>query len=209
MSLQQSLARGITALGLDEPASTQAKLLDYLALLAKWNRTYNLTAIRDPEKMLVLHLLDSLAVLPHVPEGALADIGSGGGLPGIPIAIVRAHQSVTLNDANAKKAAFLRQAQIELKLPKVQVHEGRCEDWNPVPPFASVISRGFAALETFFVSCRHLLRPGGEFLALKGTYPAEEIDALPANAEVREVVRLHLPEAGVERHLIRMGDRAA
>lgn len=140
------LERGLAALGLPMPDDAPDRLLAYLGLLEKWNRTYNLTAIRDPLRMVTHHLLDSLAVLPHLPEGTLADVGAGGGLPGIPLAIAQPWRRVALNDANQKKAAFLKQAVIELQLANAEVHAGRVEAWHPVQRFACVITRGFAEL---------------------------------------------------------------
>src|SRR5690349_13583868 len=163
MTPRAALERGIDELALELPNSAADKLLAYQELLEKWNRTYNLTAIRDPIEMVTHHLLDSLAVVPHVtPRGAIADVGSGSGAPGIPIAIVRPEWAVALNDASEKKAAFLRQAAIELKLDNVAVQEGRVEAWKPTEAFAVVISRAFADIATFIRACRHLLAEGGE-----------------------------------------------
>jgi 16S rRNA (guanine527-N7)-methyltransferase len=202
MSPRAALRAGLEALGLPLPESAQERLIAYLELLAKWNRTYNLTAIRDAEKMVSHHLLDSLAVLPHLPTGALADIGSGGGLPGIPIAIAEPGRRVTLNDASQKKAAFLQQAAIELQLPNAQVHVGRVQAWRPAQKFACVIARGFAELAEFIVACRHLVAPGGALAAMKGVYPAAELERVPADADCRDVRRLAVPRLAAERHLV-------
>jgi len=203
MRLQQAaLGRGLEELALALPGGAQDKLLAYVELLAKWNRTYNLTAIREPTKMISHHLLDSLAVLPHLPPGALADIGSGGGVPGIPLAIADPARRVTLNDANQKKAAFLQQAAIELKLENVQVHTGRVEAWRPAEPFACVIARGFAELAEFIAACRHLLAPGGVLAAMKGVFPRAELERVPAGTDCREVRRLQVPLLDAERHLV-------
>lgn len=200
--LQSALRRGLDALGLSLSADAQDKLLAYVELLSKWNRTYNLTAIRDPEKMVSHHLLDSLAVQPHLPTGALADVGSGGGLPGIPLAIADSARRVTLNDANQKKAAFLKQAVIELKLANAEVHVGRAQDWRPSAPFACVITRGFAELAEFVAACRHLLAPGGVLAAMKGVFPRDELQRLPAGIECGDVRRLQVPLLEAERHLV-------
>lgn len=196
------LERGLSALGITLPEAAPERLLAYLALLAKWNRTYNLTAIRDPEKMVTHHLLDSLAVLPHLPAGALADVGAGGGLPGIPLAIAQPERRVTLNDSSEKKAAFLQQAVIELKLANADVHAGRAQAWRPGQPFDCVITRGFAELAQFIAVCRHLLAPGGVLAAMKGAFPRDEIERVPANADCREVHRLRVPLLEAERHLV-------
>jgi 16S rRNA (guanine527-N7)-methyltransferase len=208
MSPAGMLEAGAAELGLTLPTPSKEKLLAYLALLGKWNRTYNLTAIRDPEKMLTHHLLDSLAVLPHLPAGTLADVGSGGGLPGVPLAIMQPERQVFLNDANSKKAAFLRQAQIELSLGNVRVHEGRSETWRPETRFQAVITRGFAALADFLSSCRHLVVDDGVLLAMKGAAPDAEIQALPRDAGEPKVIRLHPPFLGAERHLVLISERA-
>lgn len=203
MSPQQAaLRQGLDALPLPLPAAAQEKLLAYIELLAKWNKTYNLTAIREPEKMLSHHLLDSLAVLPHLPPGSLADVGSGGGLPGIPLAIADPGRRVTLNDANQKKSAFLQQAVIELKLPNADVYVGRVQDWSPAQRFACVITRGFAELAEFISACRHLIAPGGVLAAMKGVFPREELAHVPAGADCHDVRRLQVPLLGAERHLV-------
>lgn len=202
MTPTAALERGVDALAVGVPAEARAKLLRYVELLAKWNRTYNLTAIRDPLGMVTHHLLDSLAVIPHlvVPHEAprIADVGSGAGLPGIPLAIARPQWLLTLNDASQKKAAFLRQAAIELELRNVAVHEGRVEAWHPRPRFAVVISRAFAELAAFIAKCRHLVAPGGTLVAMKGAVPLEKAPL------ALDVVRLHVPLLAEERHLVLM-----
>jgi len=203
MSLQQAaLRRGLDELALALPDGAQESLLAYLELLAKWNKTYNLTAIREPGRMITHHLLDSLAVLPHLPAGPLADVGSGGGLPGIPLAIAEPARSVTLNDANHKKAAFLQQAVIELKLTNADVHVGRVQAWHPAQGFACVITRGFAELADFISACRHLLASGGVLAAMKGVFPRNELERVPAGVECRDVRRLQVPLLEAERHLV-------
>jgi len=199
---QAALQRGLDELALALPGGAREKLLTYLELLAKWNKTYNLTAIREPEKMISHHLLDSLAVLPHMPPGTLADIGSGGGLPGIPLAIAEPERRVTLNDANHKKAAFLQQAVIELKLSNADVHVGRVQSWLPAQPFDCVITRGFAELADFISACRHLLAPGGVLAAMKGVHPQAELERLPAGTDCRDVRRLQVPLLEAQRHLV-------
>lgn len=201
-SRQAALRGGLEALGVPLPEDAQVKLLAYLDLLAKWNKTYNLTAIRDPDKMISHHLIDSLATLPHLPPGALADVGSGGGLPGIPLAIAEPTRRVTLNDASHKKAAFLQQAVIELQLANAEIHAGRVQAWQPAQKFACVITRGFSELAEFIATCRHLVAPGGVLAAMKGVFPAAELARVPAGAECRDVRRLHVPLLDAERHLV-------
>jgi 16S rRNA (guanine527-N7)-methyltransferase len=204
MTAAAALQRGLAELAVALPVGATEKLLAYLELLAKWNKTYNLTAIRDPLQAVSHHLLDSLAVLRELSDrsGALADVGSGGGLPGIPLAIADPSRRVTLNDANEKKGAFLRQAVIELDLKNADVHIGRVEDWRPVEKFAVVISRGFSSLVDFLVSCRHLAAPAGVLAAMKGVYPKDELAAIPADCDCGDVRRLAVPLLQAERHLI-------
>ena len=196
MTPQDALRRGVTELGLELPLGAEALLMRYVALLEKWNRTYNLTAIHAPLEVVSHHLLDSLAVVPHLPvpaEGALADIGAGAGLPGIPIALARPQWRVTLNDSSEKKLAFLRQASIELKLSNVALHEGRVEQWTPQPKFALVISRAFARLDEFRSRCAHLVASGGVLAAMTG--------AAPQAGDCR-VIALQVPLLDAQRHLV-------
>jgi 16S rRNA (guanine527-N7)-methyltransferase len=204
MTPQAALQRGLGELSLTLPAGASEKLLAYLDLLAKWNRTYNLTAIRDPLQAVSHHLLDSLAVLRELSGhvGALADVGSGAGLPGIALAIAEPARRVTLNDANEKKGAFLRQAVIELGLPNADVHVGRVEVWRPAERFAVVITRGFASLVTFLAACRHLVAPAGVLAAMKGAYPVAELAEVPADCDCSEVRRMRVPLLDAERHLV-------
>ena len=199
-----ALQRGLAELALALPSGAIDKLLAYLELLAKWNKTYNLTAIRDPLQAVSLHLLDSLAVLRELSDesGALADVGSGGGLPGIPLAIAEPARRVTLNDANEKKGAFLRQAVIELGLNNTDVYVGRVEQWRPAQRFSVVITRGFASLVDFLAACRHLVAPGGVLAAMKGAYPEAELAQVPADCDCADVRRLKVPLLDAERHLV-------
>jgi len=201
---QAVLQRGLGELALALPPGAAEKLLAYLELLAKWNKTYNLTAIRDPLLAVSLHLLDSLVVLRELSDraGALADVGSGGGLPGIPLAIAEPARRITLNDANEKKGAFLRQAVIELGLHNADVHVGRAESWRPAERFAVVISRGFASVVDFLAACRHLAAPGGVLAAMKGAYPQAELAQVPADCDCGDVRRLKVPLLDAERHLV-------
>jgi 16S rRNA (guanine527-N7)-methyltransferase len=197
------LAESLRALGANLDARQEVSLLDYLTLLDKWNRTYNLTAIHEPERMLTHHLLDSLAILPMVTAGPLLDVGSGAGLPGIPLAIARPDLNVTLLDSSQKRCGFMRQAAIELKLGNVGVAHARAEDYQPIEKFPQIVSRAFSDLSEFVRATRHLLAEGGEWLAMKGLYPDEEI-ALLKGARVKRHIRLHVPGLEAERHLIVM-----
>jgi 16S rRNA (guanine527-N7)-methyltransferase len=202
-----ALARGIAALGLALPDHAEHAIRAYLALLSKWNRTYNLTAIRDPAQMVVQHALDALAVLPHLPDRAglrVLDVGTGGGIPGILFAIAKPHWHLTLLDVIQKKAAFLTQAAIELKLANVEVAISRVEHYAPAAPYAIVVSRAFADLATFVDGSAHLLAPGGQWFAMKGVRPDAEIAALPPTVRVRSSVPLTVPGLDAARHLIQL-----
>jgi 16S rRNA (guanine527-N7)-methyltransferase len=207
-----ALAAGIDALRLEVDQAARQKLGAYLALLDKWNRTHNLTAIREPARMITHHLLDSLAVLPHLPARPglrIVDVGSGGGLPGIPLAIARPAWRVALIDSNRKKTAFLNQAAIELPLANVEVVATRVEGYAPPAPFDVVIARAYADLATLAVQARHLLAPGGQLVAMKGAHPREEARQLPRGIHIAATLRLDVPGVDGERHLVIMQDVAS
>ncbi len=200
MNPEEILSRGLLDMGLKLPSATQQKLLDYLALLVKWNKVHNLTAVRDIDEMVTLHLLDSLAVLPHIRPGNLLDVGSGAGLPGIPLALVRHDIDITLLDSNHKKSAFQRQAKAELGLENVQVVCSRVEDYFPEPKFGQIISRAFSDLAEYVRLTRHLLLDQGQWLAMKGVYPYDEISQL--NTMSVDVHPLSVPGLEAQRHLV-------
>jgi 16S rRNA (guanine527-N7)-methyltransferase len=202
MSPAQLLATGLGELGLAVPPETQKRLLAYLDLIAKWNRVYNLTAIRDTATMVSAHLLDSLAVVPHLSAQTVLDIGSGAGLPGLPLALLWPQSQVSVLDSNQKKATFLRQAVIELGLDNVTVVCERVETWQPETRFDLVISRAFSDLPEFIAVAARLCKTGGTLGAMKGVYPGEEIARLPAGNAVRQVLPLRVPGLKAERHLV-------
>jgi len=205
MTPRAALDLGLAELRLALPDAARAQLMNYVALLAKWNRTYNLTAIDDPLRMVSHHLLDSLVVLPHLPiagDARLADAGSGAGLPGIPLAIARPEWRVVLAESSEKKTAFLRQAVLELGLRNVDVHQGRVEQWQPVQRFALVISRAFAELARFVSACWHLVAPGGVLAAMKGVRPEAELTRVPAGCDCSQVIALKTPLVDAARHLV-------
>jgi 16S rRNA (guanine527-N7)-methyltransferase len=205
MNSAAQLSRGLVALGLDLPPSAQEKLLAFAALLGKWNKVYNLTALRDEQQVISHHLLDSLAVLPHLGAARrLADIGSGGGLPGVPLAIARPDLHVALVESNQKKSAFQQQAKIELGLANVSVHCERVEAWQPEEKCDVVISRAFSDLAEFVRLSGHLLAEGGALLAMKGVHPYEEIAQLPAGWRIAGVTPLQVPGVEGARHLVRV-----
>jgi 16S rRNA (guanine527-N7)-methyltransferase len=202
MNTEAQLSQGLAELNLALPAEAKTRLLQYLALLSKWNRTYSLTAIREPSRLVSHHLLDSLAVLPFINGDSLVDVGSGAGLPGIPLAVARPDWHVVLLDSNHKKGAFLRQAVMELKLGHTQVVIERAERWEPIQDFDVVISRAFSDLPSFVQTARHLCRPGTMLAAMKGVYPDEELAQLGPDARVRKVVALQVPGLRAARHLV-------
>jgi 16S rRNA (guanine527-N7)-methyltransferase len=199
-ALRHDLDAGLAALRLD-PALA-APLLAYLALLDRWNRTYNLTAIRDPAEMVAKHLLDSLAMLPFAGDGTLADLGTGPGLPGIPLAIARPALQVTLVESNGKKARFLREAVRTLQLPNARVAESRIESLDAPGAYDAITARALATLPLIVELGGSLLKADGRLLAMKGAVPDEEIAALPAGWRVDGVHRLVVPGLAAERHLV-------
>lgn len=202
MSLAQALAEGLHALKIPLPEAAQAKLLEYLALIDKWNRVYNLTAVREREKMLAHHVLDSLAVAPHLAGTTLLDVGSGAGLPGIPLALARPQASVTLLEANHKKATFLKQAAIELDLANVDVVNERVEAWETRRRHDVVISRAFSDLAEFVSLAGRHCAEGGVLVAMKGVHPYEELMQLPPPYRAGAVIPLTVPGLDAERHLV-------
>ncbi|WP_444892424.1 16S rRNA (guanine(527)-N(7))-methyltransferase RsmG [Microbulbifer sp. TRSA001] len=182
----------------------QDQLLEYLALFARWNSAYNLSAIRDPEQMLERHIIDSLSVVNLCGEGSLIDVGSGGGLPGIPLAIVHPERSITLLDSNGKKTRFLFQVASTLPLPNITVVNERVEAFVPEQPFAGVVSRAFASIEDMVNGSEHMLAPKGRFYAMKGKLPEDELSALPKGIKVEQVHRLSVPGCDGERHMIQL-----
>lgn len=201
MTLEQELEAGLAQLGLELSAEQIDRLNQYLALLNKWNKTYNLTAVRETERMVAYHVLDSLSALPHIQGVRVLDVGSGGGMPGMLFAIARPDWQLTLIDANHKKTTFLRQAAIELGLNNVEVHCERVEALA-APAFDVITSRAFADLAEFVRLIRHVLADGGVWAALKGVYPYEEIAQLPDDIRVVSVQALHVPGLDAERHLV-------
>ncbi|WP_313347683.1 16S rRNA (guanine(527)-N(7))-methyltransferase RsmG [Stenotrophomonas sp.] len=196
----EALERGLAAMDLD--AALAPPLLTYLTLLDRWNRTYNLTAIRDPLEMVTRHLLDSLAMQPYLEQGTLADLGTGPGLPGIPLAIARPQLQVTLVESNGKKARFMREAIRQLGLGNARVAESRAEALDEPGAYDHLTARAMDTLAGIIAVGGHLLRPGGRLLAMKGVHPHDEIAQLPAGWRVERVLPLHVPGLTGERHLV-------
>ena len=200
--LSPELESGLSALGL--PASLAARLLDYLALLDRWNHTYNLTAIRDPRQMLSLHLLDWLAMHPFLEREHLADLGTGPGLPGIVLAIAKPQLQVALVESNGKKARFLREAVRSLGLDNARVVQARAESVDEPGRFDAITARALDRLAGILAVGAHLLTPGGRLLAMKGIYPDDEISELPTGWKLLAAHRLNVPGLNAERHLLEL-----
>ena len=201
MALDEDLANGLSLLDISVTFETQQKLIKYLELLKKWNKVYNLTAIRKPEQMVSNHLLDSIAVVPYLWPGRWLDVGCGAGLPGIVLAIIRPEWSFTLVDSNSKKTSFVQQACIELALKNVEVKCERIEAWHNTQKFDGIISRAFAEASEFVTLTRHLLKSSGRWAAMKGA-PEQELTRLPVGVEVERVVSLHIPKLEAARSLV-------
>jgi 16S rRNA (guanine527-N7)-methyltransferase len=202
--IDATLRRGIAQLAIELPDGAPAALLAYLALISKWNQVYNLTAIRDPQRMVIEHVLDSLAILPHVAGPRVLDVGSGAGLPGVPLAIARPAWHVVLLDSSHKRCTFLQQAAIELQLSNVAVACERVESYRPAERFTTVVSRAFSDTAHFARVALPLVAQGGTMLAMKGLYPHEELAQLPAEVALGEVVALTVPGLEAQRHLVSM-----
>lgn len=196
------LSRLLAEAGISLSDQQQQQLVAYVEMLHKWNKAYNLTSVRDPNEMLVRHIMDSIVVEPHLKGTRFIDVGTGPGLPGIPLAIVRPDSHFTLLDSLGKRVRFLRQVQHELKLDNITPVQSRVEAFPAEPPFDGVISRAFASLSDMVNWCHHLPGEEGRFYALKGQRPDDEISALPSGFAVEEIVRLSVPRLDGERHLV-------
>ena len=194
------LAAGVAEMGLDVSPEAQQKLLQYLSLLNKWNKVYNLTAVRDPLEMVTLHLLDSLSVLPYIQTKNLLDVGSGGGLPGIVLAICKPELQVTTIDTVQKKAIFMRQVKGELGLSNLEVVHARVENYQPAEKFEAIISRAFSEIALFVKLTQHLLADNGQWLAMKGVAPQQELEKLAIKAN--KIIPLKVAGLDAERHLV-------
>ncbi|WP_295485482.1 16S rRNA (guanine(527)-N(7))-methyltransferase RsmG [uncultured Pseudomonas sp.] len=200
----EELSTGARHLGVQLSEQQHAQLLAYLALLIKWNKAYNLTAVRDPDEMVSRHVLDSLSVMPfiHSDTQRWLDVGSGGGMPGIPLAILHPQKHITVLDSNGKKTRFLTQVKMELKLDNLNVIHSRVEEVQPEQPFCGIISRAFSSMENFTNWTRHLGDAKTQWLAMKGLHPADELVALPADFTVESEQALTVPGCQGQRHLL-------
>jgi 16S rRNA (guanine527-N7)-methyltransferase len=203
MSLAQPIELGLAAMGVELPPAARQHLGAHLELIEKWNRVHNLTAVRDMQQMIPLHLLDSLSLLPHLHDAkSVIDVGTGPGFPGVPLAIARPGLRFTLLDSSHKKCAFLEQARTELALANVTVVCARVEEYRPAERYDIVVSRAFADLADFINQSQHLAAPHGRFLAMKGVYPFDEIARVPSTHRVSGVVELAVPTLEAKRHLV-------
>jgi 16S rRNA (guanine527-N7)-methyltransferase len=202
VQLQSRLREGLAQLAIEADATQQQAWLDYLALLSKWNKAYNLTAVDDPLQMVSRHILDSLSVAPWLQGESFVDVGTGAGLPGVPLAILFPARTFTLLDSAGKRTRFLTQVQSALKLSNIHVVQSRAEQYRPSTQFDGVLSRAFAAMQDMVAHCQHLCRPGGRYYAMKGQPPENEIAALPATVLVEQQIRLTVPFESAARHLV-------
>ncbi len=205
--LEKTLSAGINALGLDVSATQQTLLLRYVALLHKWNKAYNLTAIRDPEQMITRHILDSLSIAPFIAAQRCLDVGTGAGLPGIPLAIIYPDKQFALLDSNGKKTRFLIEAKLQLKLDNISVHSERVEQFHSEVLFDGILSRAFASLKDMVTGCEALLSPDGKLYAMKGVFPEAELSQLPKHFIVEHSHTLTVPDVEEARHLLLIGRR--
>jgi 16S rRNA (guanine527-N7)-methyltransferase len=201
MTAAEKLAEGIASLGLTAKPETQHMLMAYVALLQKWNKTYNLTAIRNADTAVSNHLLDSLAVLPHLWPQRWLDVGAGAGLPGLVLALMRPEWDFTLLDSNSKKAGFMQQAVIDLGIKNATICCARVEEWQTEEKFDGIISRAFAKTAEFVSLTRHLLAPSGRWAAMKGE-PEQELAELPPDVEVQQVIKMQVPMLDAARSLV-------
>lgn len=209
MSIEQFIVEGAERLGVFLPDGAVERLAAYLALLERWNRAYNLTAVRDPGAMVIRHLLDSLSILPWIEGPRVLDVGSGAGLPGIPLAVARPSMTFCLLDSNGKRTRFLTQAAAELQLKNVEVVRSRVEDYQPSSLFNSVVSRAFATLAELLAGAGRLCVPEGRLLAMKGVFPDDELVRLPPGYVLMGVYPLHVPNLEAERHLVHLTPASA
>jgi 16S rRNA (guanine527-N7)-methyltransferase len=202
-ALIEQLQAGCQSLEIVLTAEQQQKLLAYVMLMAKWNKVYNLTSIREPEEMVTRHLLDSLAVLPYLSAQSLLDVGTGGGLPGIPMAIMQPEMQVTLLDSNSKKTRFLQQVKAELKLDNVEVVHSRVESAK-LPQFAIVTARAFATIDDIISLAGRHCQNAGQLILMKGQYPQQELQITMQQFVLKDVIELAVPFINEHRHLVRL-----
>lgn len=206
--MQTQLSQGLESLGISssEESSDEIKrqLKAFIDLLYKWNRVYNLTAIRDKQKMVVHHILDSLSVAPFVTGVDVLDVGSGAGLPGVPLALISPKRQFVLIDSNAKKTRFLQQVKAELGLTNLTIETVRVENYQPAKTFDTVLSRAFSSISQFLCAAGARCKPSGVIIAMKGEYPEAELQAIPAGYSAKAVLAIHVPFLDAQRHIVQI-----
>lgn len=204
MTLLRRLQDALAHTDLEVSELQQQQLVGYVQLMHKWNKAYNLTSVRDPNEMLVKHILDSVVVAPYLQGSQFIDVGTGPGLPGIPLAIMLPEANFTLLDSLGKRVRFMRQVGFELKLPNITPVQSRVEEFIPAVPFDMVLSRAFASIKDMLHWCAHLVDSAGTFMALKGQFPEQEMAEIPAEFYVQDVIKLRVPGLDGERHLVKI-----
>ena len=200
--MEKTLAQGLEALALPCSDEIKHQLLAFIELLHKWNRVYNLTAIRDKEKMVTHHILDSVAVLPYINGVDILDVGSGAGLPGIPLALMSTERQFVLIDSNAKKTRFLQQVKAELGITNLSIETARVEDFHSPKTFDTVLSRAFSSISQFLRAAGALCKPTGAIIAMKGEYPEAELQDIPPGYMVKAVLAIDVPFLDAQRHIV-------
>jgi 16S rRNA (guanine527-N7)-methyltransferase len=204
VSVEKTLSQGLEALKISGPEEIKRKLLAFIELLHKWNRVYNLTAIRDKEKMLTHHILDSVAVMPFLYGVDVLDVGSGAGLPGVPLALVSPERQFVLLDSNAKKTRFLQQVKAELGLTNLTVETARVERFHPAKTFDTVISRAYSSISQFLIAAGTHCKQNGVIIAMKGEYPEAELRAIPEGYSIKAVLAVNVPFLQAQRHIVKI-----
>ena len=204
VSLETTLNQGLEALEIPSPEEIKRKLLAFIELLHKWNRVYNLTAIRDKEKMVTHHILDSVAVMPFLFGVDVLDVGSGAGLPGVPLALVSPKRQFVLLDSNAKKTRFLQQVKAELGLTNVSIETARIEHFHPAKTFDTVISRAYSSISQFLLAAGAHCKQDGVILAMKGEYPEAELQEIPEGYSIKAVLAVDVPFLQAQRHIVKI-----
>lgn len=204
--MQNQLERLLKSAEIELTDGQKQQLLAYVGLLHKWNKAYNLTSVRDPEQMLIRHIMDSIVVNPYLKGEKFIDVGTGPGLPGIPLAIVRPEAQFTLLDSLGKRIRFIRQVLHEVGITNVNPVQSRVEEFSTPDCFDGVISRAFASLQDMVSWCHHLPAENGKFYALKGVISEDEIKQIPDGFQVKDIIRLNVPELEGERHLVIISD---